>query len=118
MEICAFNLTFRTVAEIEPFNGTFRRVVKTCFKQHLTKEINSGIEFRRIDTNGGGQVLFDEDDVAGRVPKAIAAVEKLSRINSEITLEPIVADIDHTNILRFFEGIDLVVDGGWTGKGM
>jgi len=57
------------------------------------------------------QVLFDEDDVAGRVPKAIAAAEKLSRINSGITLEPIVADIDHTNILKFFEGIDLVVDG-------
>jgi len=54
------------------------------------------------------QVLFDEDDVAGRVPKAVAAAEKLARVNSDITLEPIVADIDHTNILRFLEGIDLV----------
>jgi len=57
------------------------------------------------------QVLFDEDDVANRVPKAIAAAEKLARINSGIELDPIVADIDHTNILKYFEGIDLVVDG-------
>ena len=42
------------------------------------------------------QVLFDEDDVAGRVPKAVAAAEKLARMNSDITIEPIVADIDHT----------------------
>ena len=54
------------------------------------------------------QVLFDEDDVARRVPKSIAAAEKLARINSGIELEPIVADIDHTNILKYFEGIDLV----------
>jgi adenylyltransferase/sulfurtransferase len=57
------------------------------------------------------QVLFDEDDVAARLPKSIAAASKLARINSDITLEPIVADIDHTNILKYFEGIDLVVDG-------
>lgn len=57
------------------------------------------------------QVLFDEDDVAARLPKSIAAAAKLARINSDITLEPIVADIDHTNILKYFEGIDLVVDG-------
>jgi molybdopterin/thiamine biosynthesis adenylyltransferase len=57
------------------------------------------------------QVLFDEDDVAARLPKSVAAAGKLARINSGITLEPIVADIDHTNILKYFEGIDLVVDG-------
>lgn len=57
------------------------------------------------------QVLFDEDDVRRRMPKAVAASEKLARINSDVTLEPIVADIDHTNILGFFEDIDLVVDG-------
>tara|TARA_B100000029_G_scaffold298912_1_gene291913 strand:- start:357 stop:1397 length:1041 start_codon:yes stop_codon:yes gene_type:complete len=57
------------------------------------------------------QVLFDEDDVAARMPKAVAAAEKLGRVNSDITIEPIVADIDHTNILSFLDGIDLVVDG-------
>lgn len=57
------------------------------------------------------QVLFDESDVERRMPKAIAAREKLSRINSQITIESEVADIDFQNILKFFEGVDLVLDG-------
>jgi adenylyltransferase/sulfurtransferase len=57
------------------------------------------------------QVLFDEQDIAEQLPKAIAAGRKLSRINSEVALEPIVADIDHTNILEFADGVDLILDG-------
>ena len=57
------------------------------------------------------QVLFDEQDVADRTPKAIAAAHKLTRINSQITIEPIVADIDHTNIVGLTEGVDLILDG-------
>lgn len=57
------------------------------------------------------QVLFDEQDIADQLPKVIAAGRKLARINSEVTLEPIVADIDHTNIKRFTDGVDLIIDG-------
>jgi adenylyltransferase/sulfurtransferase len=57
------------------------------------------------------QVLFDEQDIADQLPKVIAASRKLARINSEVTLEPIVADIDHTNIKRLIDGVDLIVDG-------
>jgi len=57
------------------------------------------------------QVLFDEQDVAEQMPKAIAAAEKLRRINSEVQIEPIVADVDHTNIEQFCEGVDAIVDG-------
>ena len=57
------------------------------------------------------QVLYDEADVAERLPKAIAAADKLRRINSQITIEPVVADIDHTNILSFADGADLILDG-------
>src|SRR5215218_10453620 len=57
------------------------------------------------------QVLFDEDDVAANLPKAEAAARKLRRINSEIAIESIVADIDHTNILDFVKDVDLVLDG-------
>src|SRR5579871_3923354 len=46
------------------------------------------------------QVLFDEQDIADQLPKAVAAVRKLSQINSTIQLEPIVADVDHANILN------------------
>src|SRR5215467_14631375 len=38
------------------------------------------------------QVIYDESDVAANLPKAVAAAEKLRRINSEIEIEPIVAD--------------------------
>ena len=57
------------------------------------------------------QVLFDEQDIAEQLPKAIAAERKLKKINSSVTLEPRVADIDHTNILRFAEGVDVILDG-------
>lgn len=57
------------------------------------------------------QVLFDEDDVAAQLPKAIAASEKLRRINSEVKVEPVVADVDYTNIERLCEGVDAIVDG-------
>src|SRR6266571_569251 len=35
------------------------------------------------------QLLFDEDDVTRRLPKAIAAVEKLRRVNSDTIIEPL-----------------------------
>ncbi|HUG89258.1 MAG TPA: ThiF family adenylyltransferase [Planctomycetaceae bacterium] len=62
-------------------------------------------------TNLQRQVLYDEDDVRERLPKAVAAERKLAKINSGVALEAIVADIDHTNILRFAEGVDLILDG-------
>ncbi len=57
------------------------------------------------------QVLFNEDDVATQLPKAIAATRKLRRINSQVEIEPIVADVDHTNIEKLCEGVDAIVDG-------
>ena len=57
------------------------------------------------------QVLYDEQDVADRLPKSIAAANKLRAINSSIHIEPIVADISHENIPGFSEGVDLILDG-------
>ncbi len=57
------------------------------------------------------QVLFDEDDVAAQLPKAIAATERLRRINSAVVIEPIVADVDHNNVEKLCEGVDVIVDG-------
>ncbi|HID24148.1 MAG TPA: thiazole biosynthesis adenylyltransferase ThiF, partial [Planctomycetaceae bacterium] len=57
------------------------------------------------------QVLFDEHDVDNHLPKAVAAAEKLRRINGDVTLEPIVVDVDHTNILDMCDDIDLIMDG-------
>ncbi len=57
------------------------------------------------------QVLFDETDVAASLPKAVAAANKLARINSGIRVEPVVADLSPRNAERLLDGVDLVVDG-------
>src|SRR5262245_28493671 len=57
------------------------------------------------------QVLYDEDDVAAGLPKAIAAQDRLKRINSTIEIDAIVADVDHTNIERLLEDVDCLIDG-------
>src|SRR5262245_18672325 len=57
------------------------------------------------------QVLYDEDDVAAGLPKTIAAKNRLAKINSQIEIDAIVADVDHTNIERLLAGVDCLVDG-------
>src|SRR2546427_5978250 len=57
------------------------------------------------------QVLFDEHDVAENLPKAEAAARKLGAINSAVHVEPIVTDIDRTNIVELCQDADLILDG-------
>ncbi len=57
------------------------------------------------------QVLYDERDVAERLPKAIAAANKLRQINSTIEIEPVVADVDFRNVESLARGTDLILDG-------
>lgn len=57
------------------------------------------------------QVLYDEQDVADHLPKAVAAERKLRRINSEIEIEAVVADVDHTNILELAADAHVLLDG-------
>lgn len=55
------------------------------------------------------QMLFDEDDIG--TPKAIAAADKLRRVNSDVEIEAIVKDLNHTNAEKVVSGVDLVLDG-------
>lgn len=57
------------------------------------------------------QILFDEDDIAANLPKAEAAVRKLRRVNSDVTVEGIVADLNPGNVLDLLGDADLVLDG-------
>jgi adenylyltransferase/sulfurtransferase len=57
------------------------------------------------------QVLFDEQDVAENLPKAEAASRKLEAVNSSVHVEPVVTDIDRTNILDLVHDADLILDG-------
>src|SRR3989454_5670886 len=56
------------------------------------------------------QILFDEDDIARRLPKAIAAAEKLHRVNSETKIETLVEDINADGIESLVRSVDLVLD--------
>ncbi|TET45175.1 hypothetical protein E3J62_08205 [candidate division TA06 bacterium] len=57
------------------------------------------------------QILFDENDARMMKPKAIAAAEKLSSVNSEVRVNGVVTDVNSGNIDKILADCDLVVDG-------
>jgi adenylyltransferase/sulfurtransferase len=57
------------------------------------------------------QMLFDESDIQNNIPKAIAAQEKLKKINSEIIIDCEVVDMNPTNAIRLCKDMDLILDG-------
>ena len=57
------------------------------------------------------QSLFDEEDIAQALPKAVAAARKLRRANSAVQVEPVVADVTPANVEDLIEGCSLVLDG-------
>jgi adenylyltransferase/sulfurtransferase len=81
----------------------------------------AGVGFLRIIdrdlvelTNLQRQVLFDERDAAEERPKAVAAAERLRSVNSEISVEPIVADVNARNIESLINEkspVHLILDG-------
>lgn len=62
-------------------------------------------------TNLQRQTLYKESDAEERLPKAIAAKKRIAEINSEMDVEAIIADINHSNIESFVVGCDVVIDG-------
>ena len=57
------------------------------------------------------QSLFDENDARESVPKAIAAARQIARFNSQIVVEPHVADLIPANVDSLLGGADLILDG-------
>src|SRR5215203_1317374 len=62
-------------------------------------------------TNLQRQTLFKESDAAERLPKAIAAKMRIAEINSEIDVEPLIADVNNSNVEGLIKDCDLVIDG-------
>lgn len=67
-------------------------------------------DFVRID---GLQrhALYDEEDARTALPKAIAARDKLKRINSEICIDAAARDVNPETIESLMSGAQLIVDG-------
>jgi adenylyltransferase/sulfurtransferase len=57
------------------------------------------------------QFLFDEDDVREMKPKALAAAQRLGRVNTSITIEGIVSDLNPDNAVDLLAGVSLILDG-------
>lgn len=57
------------------------------------------------------QVLFTEEDARNSVPKAAAAANAIVQINSEVKVEPVIADMNAFNVENLIRDVDLVVDG-------
>ena len=57
------------------------------------------------------QSLFDEADAAESTPKAIAAARRISAFNSQVAIEPKVADLIPSNIAELLQGAQMILDG-------
>ena len=65
------------------------------------------IEFSNLQR----QLLFDEHDAEAASPKAIAAAERMREINSEIKIEPVIADLTPSNADELLADVHLILDG-------
>jgi len=57
------------------------------------------------------QLLYTEQDVRERLPKAVAAARHLRKINSDIRIDSVVEDITPDNITPFIRQADVALDG-------
>jgi len=70
------------------------------------------VDSDRVDwTNVHRQAMYDESDAEANRPKARAAARRLKRINSEITVEPLVAKMGADNIEELAGDADVILDG-------
>jgi adenylyltransferase/sulfurtransferase len=74
---------------------------------HLRIVDRDFVEFSNLQR----QTMFTEKDAAERLPKAVAAANRLREINSDITVQPEIVDVNHSNVERLIENCDLVLDG-------
>ncbi|WP_026566102.1 ThiF family adenylyltransferase [Bacillus sp. UNC41MFS5] len=87
----------------------------TVIANHL---VRSGVGYiRLIDrdlvelSNLQRQTLFDEEDASLQLPKVIAAQKRLNKINSSVTIDAHIADINLDNAEELLTGMDCIVDG-------
>jgi molybdopterin/thiamine biosynthesis adenylyltransferase len=57
------------------------------------------------------QTLFDESDARESLPKAVAAAKRIAAFNSQVVVEPQVADLTPANADLLLAGAELILDG-------
>lgn len=80
--------------------------------------VRSGIGHVRLidrdvveESNLQRQFLFDEEDARTGSPKADAAARRLARIDSDVEIRPVVADLNVENATGLLSGYDVILDG-------
>jgi molybdopterin/thiamine biosynthesis adenylyltransferase len=80
--------------------------------------VRSGIGLLRIVdrdfvelSNLHRQTLFDESDVSGGLPKAVAAERHLRAVNPGVRVEAVSGQLDAGNIGKLAEGAQIILDG-------
>ena len=63
------------------------------------------------ESNLQRQIMFEERDVAERLPKTIAAAARIARINSDNEVDARVVDVNYTNVEELIHDADVVLDG-------
>jgi sulfur carrier protein ThiS adenylyltransferase len=56
------------------------------------------------------QQLYTEKDATLRLPKAVAAKQRLTEINSEVDIDAIVADADVTELEKLVKNVNVIID--------
>jgi molybdopterin-synthase adenylyltransferase len=87
----------------------------TVSANHL---VRSGVGYLRlIDrdvvdlSNLQRQTLFNEEDVHQNLPKAVAAQKRLNSINSTVTIDAIISDLNLDNAEELLAEVDVIIDG-------
>lgn len=87
----------------------------TVLANHM---VRAGVGFIRLidrdfveESNLQRQMLYDEEDAAQLLPKAIAAAKKLRKINSSIRIEPHMVDLNPENADELLSDVHLILDG-------
>lgn len=57
------------------------------------------------------QSLYSEADVEAHLPKAVAAAQRLAGINGQVTVRPIVADVNGVNVESLLADCTILIDG-------
>lgn len=61
------------------------------------------------ESNLNRQLLLEESLIG--LPKALAAQQRVQRVNGQVTVEPVIAALDADNALALLSGCDLALDG-------
>ncbi|CAM2783270.1 thiazole biosynthesis adenylyltransferase ThiF [Paenibacillus sediminis] len=73
---------------------------------HITIADRDYVEWSNLQR----QQLFSERDAEARIPKAIAAKERLTAVNSLVTIDTYVMDVTRNEIEDLINGVDLIMD--------